>query len=125
MSDPDLPTLILNHAGVPAECIKECRSHYYMYVKKLVLIIFNVINNKNTQQLTSTTNRFAGLMNGQQCYCGSKYGRKGMSTSCTVPCSVDPSNFCGSQEAMSIYATGQKGTSNIIIHFTCFSYERI
>ncbi|XP_076236881.1 putative inactive tyrosine-protein kinase Wsck [Calliopsis andreniformis] len=83
VSDPDLPTLILSHIGVPAECIKECRSHYYM---------------------------FAGLMN-QRCYCGSKYGRKGLSTSCNVPCSLDPKNYCGSQEAMSIYATGQKGPS--------------
>lgn len=28
--DPDLPTLILNHANAPTECIKECRSRYYM-----------------------------------------------------------------------------------------------
>lgn len=54
--------------------------------------------------------RFAGLMNDQQCFCGSKYGRKGLSTSCVVPCSADPSNYCGSQDAMSIYSTGHKGT---------------
>ncbi|KZC09944.1 PREDICTED: putative tyrosine-protein kinase Wsck [Dufourea novaeangliae] len=82
--DPDLPTLILNRASIPAECIKECRSRYYM---------------------------FAGLMNGQQCFCGSNYGRKGISTSCTLPCTADPNNYCGSQEAMSIYSTGQKGPS--------------
>ncbi|XP_076641548.1 putative inactive tyrosine-protein kinase Wsck [Halictus rubicundus] len=84
MSDPDLPTLILSHASVPAECIKECRLRYYM---------------------------FAGLMNDQQCYCGSNYGRKGMSTSCVLPCTADPNNYCGSHEAMSIYSTGQKGPS--------------
>ena len=82
--DPDLPTRILTHVTVPADCIKECRSHYYM---------------------------FAGLMNGQQCFCGSKYGRKGLSTSCIVPCSSDPSNYCGSQDAMSIYSSGHKGPS--------------
>ncbi|XP_053972542.1 putative inactive tyrosine-protein kinase Wsck [Hylaeus volcanicus] len=82
--DPDLPTLILNHAGTPTECINQCRSRYYM---------------------------FAGLMNGQQCFCGSNYGRKGISASCTLPCTAEPNNFCGSQEAMSIYSTGQKGPS--------------
>ncbi|XP_078042954.1 uncharacterized protein LOC144473183 [Augochlora pura] len=83
-SDPDLPTLILTHASIPAECIKQCRLRYYMY---------------------------AGLMNDQQCYCGSNYGRKGISTSCALPCSADPNNYCGSEEAMSIYSTGQKGPS--------------
>lgn len=29
-SDSDLSVLILNHANAPAECIKECRSRYYM-----------------------------------------------------------------------------------------------
>ncbi|KOC70294.1 Putative tyrosine-protein kinase Wsck [Habropoda laboriosa] len=82
--DPDLPTLILNHASVPAECIKECHARYYM---------------------------FAGLMNDQQCFCGSRYGRKGVSTSCILPCTTDSSNYCGSQDAMSIYSTGQKGPS--------------
>lgn len=53
--------------------------------------------------------RFAGLMNGQQCFCGSNYGRRGMSTSCTLSCTADLNNYCGSQEAMSIYSTGQKG----------------
>ncbi|XP_017876911.1 putative tyrosine-protein kinase Wsck [Ceratina calcarata] len=82
--DPDLPTLILSHADVPAKCINECRSRYYM---------------------------FAGLMNGQQCFCGSRYGRKGISDSCKTPCLTDPSNYCGSQDAMSIYSTGYKGPS--------------
>ncbi|XP_003485255.1 ephrin type-A receptor 3-like [Bombus impatiens] len=82
--DPDLPTLILNHANTPTECIKECRSRYYM---------------------------FAGLMNGQQCFCGSRYGRRGISTSCTFLCIADQNNYCGSQDAMSIYSTGQTGPS--------------
>ncbi|OAD46971.1 Putative tyrosine-protein kinase Wsck [Eufriesea mexicana] len=82
--DPDLPTLILNRANTPTECIKECRSRYYM---------------------------FAGLMNGQHCFCGSTYGRKGVSTSCTVLCIADPNNYCGSQDAVSIYSTGQTGPS--------------
>ena len=84
VSDPDLPTLILSRASIPAECVKECRSRYYM---------------------------FAGLMNGQQCFCGSKYGRNGISTSCTLPCTDDPNNYCGSQDAISIYSTEQKGPS--------------
>ena len=84
VSDPDLPTLILSRASIPAECVQECRSRYYM---------------------------FAGLMNGQQCFCGSKYGRNGISTSCALPCTDDPNNYCGSQDAISIYSTGQKGPS--------------
>lgn len=48
-------------------------------------------------------------MNGQQCFCGSRYGRKGISTSCTFLCIADQNNYCGSQDAMSIYSTGQTG----------------
>ncbi|XP_076175928.1 uncharacterized protein LOC143151059 isoform X1 [Ptiloglossa arizonensis] len=83
-SDPDLPTPILSRTSKPAECIKECRFRYYM---------------------------FAGLMNGQKCFCGSNYGRKGISKSCTLSCIADLNNYCGSQDAMSIYSTGQKGPS--------------
>ncbi|KAF3422000.1 hypothetical protein E2986_02832 [Frieseomelitta varia] len=83
-SDPDLSVLILNHANAPVECIKECRSRYYM---------------------------FAGLMNGQQCFCGSSYGRKGVSNSCTFHCITDQNSYCGSQDAISIYSTGQTGPS--------------
>ncbi|KAG7208338.1 hypothetical protein KM043_014574 [Ampulex compressa] len=82
--DPDLPSLILSRASSPSECVKECRSRYFM---------------------------FAGLMNGQQCYCGNKFGRNGWSNACTLPCATDPQNYCGSHEAISIYATGQKGPS--------------
>lgn len=48
-------------------------------------------------------------MNGQQCYCISKFGQDGPSNSCTVPCVSDATNYCGSHEAMSVYATGQQG----------------
>lgn len=48
-------------------------------------------------------------MKGQQCFCGSRYGRRGISKSCILPCPADPSNYCGSQDAISIYSTGQKG----------------
>lgn len=54
--------------------------------------------------------RFAGLMNGQQCYCISKFGRNGPSNSCKLACINDSHNYCGSTEAMSVYSTGQQGT---------------
>ncbi|KYM86577.1 Putative tyrosine-protein kinase Wsck [Atta colombica] len=78
----ELPTPTLGHASTPAECVKKCRSQYYM---------------------------FAGLMNGQQCYCVNKFGQP--SDSCTVTCASDSSYYCGSYEAMSVYATGQQGPS--------------
>ncbi|KYN03009.1 PREDICTED: putative tyrosine-protein kinase Wsck [Cyphomyrmex costatus] len=81
-SNNSLPTPALAHASTPAECVKKCHSQYYM---------------------------FAGLMNGQQCYCINKFGQP--SDSCTVPCASDSSYYCGSYEAMSVYATGQRGPS--------------
>lgn len=48
-------------------------------------------------------------MNGQQCFCGSSYGRKGVSNSCTFHCITDQNSYCGSQDAISIYSTGQTG----------------
>ncbi|XP_015112311.1 putative tyrosine-protein kinase Wsck [Diachasma alloeum] len=74
----------LNRASAPTECIEECKRHYYMY---------------------------AGLMSGQQCYCLSGYGRDGPSNGCTIPCATEPSSFCGSHDAISIYATNQRGPS--------------
>ena len=52
-------------------------------------------------------------MAGQKCYCGSSFGRNGLSENCTMPCSNDANNssyMCGSFNAISIYGTGQKGT---------------
>ncbi|EZA47110.1 Putative tyrosine-protein kinase Wsck [Ooceraea biroi] len=83
-SEPELPSPTLGYASTPAECIKACRSRYHM---------------------------FAGLMNGQQCYCISRFGRNGPSSSCTIPCVGDPVNYCGSNEAMSVFTTGQQGPS--------------
>lgn len=83
-SDPELPSPTLGHASSPAECIEACRARYYM---------------------------FAGLMNEQQCYCISRFGRDGPSSSCTIPCVADPTNYCGSNEAMSVFTTGQEGPS--------------
>ncbi|KAL6254582.1 hypothetical protein P5V15_014634 [Pogonomyrmex californicus] len=83
-SDHGLPSPALAYASTPAECIKRCRSYYYM---------------------------FAALTNGQLCYCISRFGQDGPSNSCTVPCASDPDNYCGSYEAMSVYATGQQGPS--------------
>lgn len=54
--------------------------------------------------------RFAGLMNGQHCYCISKYGGNGPSTSCGDNCIDKSNNYCGSSEAISVYSTGQQGT---------------
>lgn len=84
-SDHELPIPALTYSSTPVDCIKRCRSQYYM---------------------------FAALMKGQQCYCISKFGQDGPSTSCTaVPCAGDPNSYCGSYEAMSVYATGQQGPS--------------
>ncbi|KAL0124451.1 hypothetical protein PUN28_006353 [Cardiocondyla obscurior] len=83
-SDHDLSSPALAYASAPVECTKKCRSQYYM---------------------------FAALMKGQQCYCINKFGQEGPSNSCTVPCATDPDNYCGSYEAMSVYATGQLGPS--------------
>ncbi|KAL2742134.1 putative tyrosine-protein kinase Wsck [Vespula maculifrons] len=81
--DPDLSSLISSRITAPTECIEQCHSFDYM---------------------------FAGLQNGQRCYCGSKFGKNGLSNSC-IPCIADTFKFCGGQEAMSIYSTGQKGPS--------------
>lgn len=71
-------------------------------------------------------NRFAALMNGQQCYCISKFGQDGPSNGCTVPCASDPSNYCGSYEAMSVYATGQQGMSDTnLLFYVMFIMQRI
>ncbi|XP_014474407.1 PREDICTED: putative tyrosine-protein kinase Wsck [Dinoponera quadriceps] len=84
VSDPDLPSPIFGYPSAPFDCVRKCRSLYYM---------------------------FAGLMNGQQCYCISKFGRNGPSNSCKTSCVTDPTNYCGSSEAMSVYSTGQQGPS--------------
>jgi hypothetical protein len=63
----------------------------------------------NEYTKVSMTHRFAGLMNEQQCYCVSRFGRNGPSSSCTIPCAADPTNYCGSNEAMSVFTTGQQG----------------
>ncbi|XP_012252423.2 putative inactive tyrosine-protein kinase Wsck [Athalia rosae] len=83
-SQTDLPILVVSHASSPTVCVRECSSRYYM---------------------------FAGLMNGQQCYCGSTYGKNGPSSGCTIPCVDDPNALCGSHDSISVYETGQKGPS--------------
>ncbi|KMQ87201.1 tyrosine-protein kinase wsck-like protein [Lasius niger] len=80
--NPELPSPVLEYTSV-SECTKKCRSHYYM---------------------------FAGLMNGQKCYCISRFGQNGPSNGCDH-CIDDPTNYCGSFAAMSVYATGQQGPS--------------
>ncbi|XP_046745931.1 putative tyrosine-protein kinase Wsck [Diprion similis] len=80
----DFPVLAVSHPSSPSECIRECGSRYYM---------------------------FAGLMNDQQCYCGSEYGRNGLSSGCTVYCVAEPTALCGSLDSVSVYSTGQKGPS--------------
>ncbi|XP_014604475.1 PREDICTED: putative tyrosine-protein kinase Wsck [Polistes canadensis] len=82
--DPDLSSLISSRITTPIECIEQCHSYDHM---------------------------FAGLQNGQRCYCGSKFGKNGLSDACNILCTADTSKYCGGQEAMSIYSTGQKGPS--------------
>ncbi|XP_046623178.1 putative tyrosine-protein kinase Wsck [Neodiprion virginianus] len=83
-ADVDFPVLAVNHPSSPSECIRECGSRYYM---------------------------FAGLMNDQQCYCGSEYGRSGPSLGCTIYCVAEPTALCGSLDSVSVYSTGLKGPS--------------
>ncbi|XP_043282006.1 putative tyrosine-protein kinase Wsck [Venturia canescens] len=83
-NESDFLTLVQAWPSSPNQCAAECRRRYFMY---------------------------AGLMHGQQCYCGSHYGRNGPSHACTLPCNSDPGNYCGSDESISVYTTGQKGPS--------------
>ncbi|KAJ8664878.1 hypothetical protein QAD02_006540 [Eretmocerus hayati] len=82
--EPDLPLLVARRVNSPAECVKECKASYYM---------------------------FAGLMKGYECRCGSQVGRKGPANDCNIYCSGDSNLPCGSDESMSIYASGHKGPS--------------
>ncbi|XP_058795351.1 putative inactive tyrosine-protein kinase Wsck [Phymastichus coffea] len=83
-NDPDLPVLVAKRVGSPEECIRECKARYFI---------------------------FSGLMNGHQCYCGSHYGKNGPSDECKDPCIDDSSITCGSNDAINVYSTGQKGPS--------------
>ncbi|XP_043471705.1 putative tyrosine-protein kinase Wsck [Leptopilina heterotoma] len=85
-NNPELNVESSKDFGSPEGCIEECRSHYFM---------------------------FAGLMAGQKCYCGSTFGKSGLSENCTMPClsANNDTNMCGSFNAISIYATGRKGPS--------------
>lgn len=82
-ADPVLPSLVSSRITDPTDCIEQCHLRDYM---------------------------FAGLRNGQECYCGSKFGRNSLSDTCNA-CNFDASKFCGGQEAVSIYSTGQIGPS--------------
>ncbi|XP_014211593.1 putative tyrosine-protein kinase Wsck [Copidosoma floridanum] len=82
--EPILPVLVAKKIVSPAECIQECRARYYM---------------------------FSGLINGVQCSCGSHYGKTEPSNDCKDVCLGDTNQFCGSDEAINIYSTGQKGPS--------------
>ncbi|XP_015599385.1 putative tyrosine-protein kinase Wsck [Cephus cinctus] len=65
----DVPSPSLGYTDSSSMCIEECRFRYYM---------------------------FAGVMNGQQCYCSSKFRPHSQSDNCTV---------------IEVHATGQKGPS--------------
>ncbi|XP_034940172.1 putative tyrosine-protein kinase Wsck [Chelonus insularis] len=82
--ESESPLLALNYPSKPSECTKECKNRYYMY---------------------------AGLMKGQLCYCMSRYGSGSPSNGCSNTCIGDKSSFCGSEDSVSVYETGQKGSS--------------
>ena len=48
---------------------------------------------------------FAVQNGGSGCFCGSKYGRYGPSSNCTMPCMGDKEETCGGPGANSIYLT--------------------
>lgn len=64
-------------------------------------------------------------MAGQKCYCGSTFGKSGLSENCTMPClsAQNNTNMCGSFNAISIYATGRKGIL-VTVKNTLFYFSR-
>ncbi len=49
--------------------------------------------------------RYAGLENGNQCFCGSAYGGQGPSVGCTDPCPGNDAEACGGYYVDSVYQT--------------------
>lgn len=95
----------------------DIRAHPPIVYTNVVLCIiceYRVSRPTLSVSFTYRSRRFAGLMNGQQCYCVSKFGKNGPSKGCDIICVNDPSNYCGSRDAMSVYSTGQRGTLVVV-----------
>ena len=64
--------------------------------------------------------KYAGLQDGNQCFCGNSFGSYGVSNECSSTCSGDPTSLCGGSWANSVYATGGPG-----IALTTATYDHI
>jgi hypothetical protein len=65
-------------SNTPASCIAFCKANGYPY---------------------------AAVEFSDQCFCGTSYGKYGVSTGCTQPCSGDGAQVCGGGDAESVYTT--------------------
>ena len=75
----DLPFKASKNASKSVKsCVDACTENYFMY---------------------------AGLQNGQYCYCGNSYGRYGPSSDCKTRCSESKSEICGGFQANNVYDT--------------------
>jgi len=74
----DLPFEVLNSRGSVKDCTKRCGAKYFMY---------------------------AGLQNGNRCFCGSSYGKHGPGQ-CDINCQGDGMKSCGGEKSNTIYHTG-------------------
>ena len=77
----DLPFEVLNSRGSVKDCTKRCAAKYFMY---------------------------AGLQNGNRCFCGSSYGKHGPGQ-CDINCQGDGMKSCGGEKSNTIYHTGFNG----------------
>ncbi|XP_054280027.1 putative inactive tyrosine-protein kinase Wsck [Macrosteles quadrilineatus] len=71
--------------------------------------------------------RYAGILNGQSCLCGSSYGSQGAGN-CTQQCYGNSTQLCGGLQATSVYATGflvPGPPKNIIVNQTGITETRI
>lgn len=77
---PDLSHLVKDSSKAHSIelCVDECTKLYYIY---------------------------AGLQDGQRCYCGSTYGRYGPGE-CKTRCKADAKEICGGQLSSTVYKTG-------------------
>lgn len=76
----DLPEMLGEHSMSVAKCAALCAAKRFAY---------------------------AGLQNGNQCWCGNSYGKHGKAANCDAPCTGNPAEKCGGDWAQSIYRLGK------------------
>lgn len=50
--------------------------------------------------------KYAGMQNGEECWCGDSFGKRGESRSCDMRCNGNEDSYCGGMLANSIYRSG-------------------